>query len=83
LAASGRVPSSVAFVELVPLADLPPSPLMATELAADATPAMACAPGGGSTQAAPAPALVAELVLPGGLLLRFFQSSPNAACSPC
>jgi len=66
---------AVAFVELVPSADSAarsasaPSPTgVALHSAHSSAPAVQGAPS----------ALLAELVLPGGVLLRFFQSCPNA-----
>jgi hypothetical protein len=84
LATSGGALDSVAFVELVPSAGSATSPVLAPAVTPDPTSSI------GPVVAAPllapaqsATALVAELVLPGGLLLRFFQSIPNAALSAC
>ena len=84
LATSGGTLDSVTFVELVPSAGLDMSPVPATGDAADSVPSIGLSGiASRPLPAVPAPALVAELVLPGGLLLRLFQAIPNAALSAC
>lgn len=84
LAGCSQQSDSVAFVELVPSvgpvasAGSAPPFLPAPDPSTIAR-ALNSAPSGVAVGPPVAPALLVELVLPGGLLLRFFQSVPSSA----